>query len=109
MLGIGSVSAADDLVAAQVRPQRLRNRDRPILALIVLEHRDQRAADREPRPVERVQWLWLARLRVAPTRLHAPRLKRLAVAARRDLSILVLARQPDLDVVGLSRGETDVA
>src|SRR5215471_9911837 len=39
----------DALAAAHVRPQRRRDRDRSVLLLEVLEDRDQRAADREPR------------------------------------------------------------
>ena len=46
---------------------------------------------------------------VAPPRTHAARLERLAVAARGDLAVALLPRQPDLDVVGLRGGESDVA
>ena len=41
--------------------------------------------------------------------VHAPRLEIGADRARRDLAIGPLPRQPDLDVVGLGRGEAHVA
>ena len=41
--------------------------------------------------------------------VRAPRLERLGVAAGRDLPVFLLARQPDLDVVGLGRREPHVA
>src|SRR6185503_2279797 len=58
--------------------------------------------------VERVYELDLALL-VAEARLHAPRLESLEVAARGDLAIRALPRQPDLDIVGLGRGESHVS
>src|SRR6516165_4749168 len=57
---------------------------RAIPLLVVLEHGDQRAPDREPRAIEGVDRLGLAAHRVAPARLHAPRLERLAIAAGGD-------------------------
>src|SRR5689334_22187060 len=39
---------------SHVGPQRLGNRHRAVLVLVVLQHRDQRAADREARAVQRV-------------------------------------------------------
>ena len=68
---------------------------RAVGLLVVLHHRDERAADRETRAVQRVHELGLA-LRVAKARLHAPRLERLAVRARRDLAIGVLRRAATL-------------
>ena len=53
--------------------------------------------------------LGLAGLRVPPARLHAPRLEALAIAAGGDLAVLALARQPDLQVVGLGAAEADIA
>src|SRR6185503_15042282 len=44
-----------------------------------------------------------------PARLHAARLERFEVGARRNLAVRVLRRQPDFEVVGLGRGEADVA
>src|SRR6202048_2822117 len=45
----------------------------------------------------------------AKARLHAPRLELATHRARRNLAIGILAWQPDLDVVGLLRGETHIA
>src|SRR6266568_1396779 len=76
-------------------------------ALIVLHDRNQRTPDGEPRSVERVNELRLAFL-VAEARLHASRLKRLEVRARRNLAVIVVAGKPHLDIVGLGRGEAGV-
>src|SRR5437773_10551112 len=47
-------------------------------------------------------------LRIAKTRLHAPRLECFAVRARRNLPVLWLARQPDFEVIALGRRKTDI-
>ena len=83
--------------------------DRAVLLLIVLENRDQRAADGEARSVQRVHELRLAGAAGAELDVRAARLERLGVAAGRDLAIRLLARQPHLDVVGLRRREAHVA
>ncbi|CAM2158458.1 hypothetical protein PT2222_40321 [Paraburkholderia tropica] len=93
---------------AHVRTQRFRHGDRAIGFLIVLQHRDQRAAHREARTIERVHEFRLA-LRVAIARLHAARLERFRVRAARNFAIRVLRRQPDFEVVRLGRRETHVA
>ena len=56
-----------------------------------------------------MQQLRLAGFRVAVARLHAARLEVAAVGAGRNLTVLVLARHPDFQVVGLHRGEAHVA
>ena len=56
----------------------------------------------------RVQDLWLAGGRIAPTRVHAPRLEVAEIAARGDLAVALLAGQPDLDVVGPAAAEADI-
>ena len=48
-------------------------------------------------------------LRIAKTRLHAPRLECFAVRARRNLPVLLLAGQPDFEVIALGRRKTDIA
>ena len=63
------------------------HRDRSVRVLVVLHHRDQRAADGDAGAVERVHELGLAGLRIAPARLHAARLEIGAVRARRDLAV----------------------
>ena len=88
--------------------KRGRHIDAAIGALVVLEHRDQRPADGKAGAVERVHQLRLA-LRVAKARLHAPRLERFAIGARRDLAIVLLARQPHFEIVGLGRRRAGVA
>ena len=51
----------------------------------------------------------LSALGVAPAGLHAARLERLEVAARRNLAVRILRRQPDLDVVSFRRGGAEIA
>src|SRR6266581_4035111 len=104
----GSTRRFDGLESAHVGLQGRRDVHAAIGALIVLHDRNQRPAYREPRPVQGVHQLWLALL-VAEARLHAPRLERLAVAARGNLPVGVLARQPDFEVVGLRCLEPHVA
>src|SRR3984957_10033832 len=94
--------------AAHVRLEHRRYGHRAIRVLIVLEHRHERALYRKRRAVEGVQRLRLVALRIAPARLHAPRLKGLEVAARGDLAVALLRGQPRLQVVGLGAAETDV-
>src|SRR6185436_17780244 len=102
----------DAFEAPHVRAQGRREQHRAVRLLAVLEHGDERAADGEARAVERVQQrrlaasIWTMR---AVAQVGAARLEVLAVAARGDLAIRVLPRQPHLDVVGLRRGEAEVA
>src|SRR5438552_2915694 len=94
---------------AHVRLQRRRHADRTVLVLEVLEHRHQRAPDRESRAIQGVHGFGLAAVRIAPARLHAARLEGLAVAARGDLAITLLRRQPYFQIVGLGAAEADIA
>src|SRR5256884_4718667 len=86
--------------------QRRRHADRTVLVLEVLEHRHQRAPDRESRAIQGVHGFGLAAVRIAPARVHAARLEGLAVAARGDLAITLLRRQPYFQIVGLDRKST---
>ena len=95
--------------AAHVGLQRVRHRDRAVCLLVVLHHRDQRAADRDAGAVERVDEARDLAVLAAIARVHAPRLEVAADRAGRNLAVHVLARQPDLDVVGLLRGKAHVA
>src|SRR5690606_41793965 len=65
------VSPADLLQTAHIGPQGLRNGDRPILVLVVLHHRDQRAPAGHARAVERVVELRLRLALAAVSRVHA--------------------------------------
>src|SRR5437763_664531 len=104
----GTIFSSELRRSAHEGHERLGHRDRSVGVLAVLEDRDERAPDRQPRAVERVHGLDLS-LRVAIARLHAPCLERLEVGARGNLAIRVLSRQPHLQVVGLRRGEAGVA
>src|SRR3569623_630840 len=95
--------------AAHIGLQDVRHGDAPVLILIIFHDRDQRTADRETRAVQGMHQLRLAGLGIAPARLQAPRLEVLEVAARRNFSVFLLARQPYLDVVSLGGRKTHVA
>src|SRR6266567_4770774 len=97
------------LQAVDVRPQCLRDYYRPISLLIVFEQRQPQPSNREPRPIQRVREFRLRLFFAAKSDARPPRLKRFAVRTRRDLSIGVLAWQPDFDVIGLGGRESKVA
>src|SRR5579885_664179 len=101
--------AADHLEPAHVRLERVGHRNRAVTLLIVLEYRNQRAPDREPGAVERVHEPRPLPFRGPEPRLHAARLEVAAVGAAGDLAIGALTGQPNLDVIGLTRGEAHVA
>src|SRR5215217_1849847 len=94
---------------AHVRRERVRHRDAAVLVLIVLHHGDEGATDGDAGAVQRVDETRAFPLLRAIAGVHAPRLEIGADRARRDLAIGPLPRQPDLDVVGLGRGEAHVA
>src|SRR5271154_231931 len=92
-----SAMIPDDLLAAHIALQCLGDRNRPVMALKVLEDRDHRAANRETGTVEgmhRPRALFAGR---PVARLHALGLERAAIRAARNLAIGVLAGEPDLD------------
>src|SRR5579883_1079432 len=101
--------AADHLHPSHIGPQRLGHGNGAVLPLIIFEDGDQRAPDSEPRSVERVHEARPLPVLRPEARLHAPRLEVAAIGAARDLAVGSLARQPDLDVVGLARGEPHIA
>src|SRR5262245_18614705 len=107
--GTLGICFGDSFKAVHVGTQRGGNGDRSILLLIVLEDGDQGAPDREARAVQGVHEARALLARLAAARLNAPRLELAAIRATGDLAIGVLARQPDLDVVGLLRREAHVA
>ena len=81
----------------------------PSCLLKVLENRDQRAADGEAGAVQRVRELRLAGA-VGRKRICARRAWNASQLLQDEISrYVVLARQPDLDVVGLRRREAHVA
>ena len=92
--------------ASHIGPQRVGNRDASVGFLIVLEHRDQRPADGDTRAVERMDEAGRLLARGTVARVHAPCLEVAADRAARNLAIGLLARQPDLDVIGLAGPRT---
>ena len=77
--------------------------------LVILKNCNHCSAYGQARTVKRVHEAAL----LGGRRLEADRgpagLEILEIGAGRDLPVLVLSRQPDLDVVGLGRGEAQVA
>src|SRR5690606_9837151 len=95
--------------AAHIGAKSLRNCDAAVGVLIVLHHRDQRAADGDAGAVQRMDEAGPLPFGRTIASLHAPRLEIAADRTGRNLAIGVLAGQPDLDVVGLLRAEAHVA
>src|SRR6202163_1923838 len=89
----------DHVHSAHVGPEGGRNHDRAVLLLEVLQNGDERPADGEPRAVQRVHELGLPAPAGTELDVRAARLKRFGVAARGNLTVRLLARQPHLDVV----------
>src|SRR6187200_2792280 len=89
--------------------QGFRNNYRSVGLLVVLEDRDPRATNREAGAIERVHKLRLRTTTTPETNLRAPRLERLIIRTRRDLTKRILRRQPHLDVVSLCRSKPDIA
>src|SRR5712691_4197645 len=104
-----SAMISDRLLTAHIGPQRLGDRDRAVMALEVLEDRDHRAAKREAGAVEGMHRARALASCRPVARLHALGLERAAIRAARNLAVGVLAREPDLDIVGLARGESHIA
>src|SRR3990172_6025977 len=93
---------AELLLPAHVRSQRFRDRHTSVLVLEVLEDGDETAGRRHRRRIERVGHELVA-ADLAPADVEPTRLVLRAVRAGDDLSVLVLAREPRLDVVLLRR------
>src|SRR5438067_9563123 len=92
---------SDSFHAAHIRMKRGGNLDGSVLLLVVLQDRDQRAADGQAGPIQRVDELGLSGALVAELDVRAAGLERLRITAGRDLAIGILAGEPHLDVVGL--------
>ncbi len=107
--GRRSTGRGEAFEPAEIRAQGLGYADRPVRLLAILEQRRQRAAHGETRAIQRMHQLRLAGRRVAPARPQAPCLEIFEVAARGNLAIGPLRRQPHLQVVGLGGGETQIA
>src|SRR5688572_26962297 len=99
----------DDVLPVHEGAESLRDDYGSVSLLIILENRDQRAADRESGSVQRVDELSLPRALRAVLDAGAARLEGFRVAAGGNLAVGVLPRQPDLEVVGLRGGKADVA
>ena len=106
-----SLFFANQRKPAHVGTQNFRYRNASIRLLIVFQDRHEGATDGQPRSVERMDELGLSVF--FPSCVLIPDatssgLKSFKVAAGGDLPILVLRREPDFDVVGLRRGESDI-
>src|SRR5947208_444019 len=98
---IGAASSfCDPYNAVHIDAQYLRHRDGTIAVLVIFEHRDERAPDGNARTIQRVNEPRVLRALRPVTRIHSPRLEIAANRAGRNFTIAILARQPDLDVIG---------
>ena len=95
--------------AAHIGLQHVGDADGAVRLLIILQDGDQRAADGDARAVQRMDEAGVLGALRAVARIHAAGLEVAAHRAGGNLAIGPLPRQPDLDVVGLLRGEAHVA
>src|SRR6185437_5666581 len=98
-----------EVVAAEVRAERGRNRDGAIRALVVLQDGDDGTRKGERRSVESVNEARLLAGRRTVANVRASRLKIREQAARRHLEPLAHPRRPELEVVRLGRREARVS
>src|SRR5918999_1492565 len=99
--------AEDAMVLGQVRVERLRDGDRAVLLLVVLEDGDQGPTDGACRAIQRVRRP--VAVRVPDPDRQAPGLVVRGVRARRQLTVPVLAGEPGFDVVLLGRRRPQLA
>ena len=102
----------DVLQTSHIRTQHLRDQHRPIRLLIVFQNGHECAADGQPGPIEGMDKLCFRILLPDCTLISntgPPGLKSFKVAAGGYLSIVILERKPDFDVVGLRRGKPHIA
>src|ERR1700723_3967317 len=100
---------ADDRLAVHVRHEYVGNPDGAVGPLVVLKNCEIRAAYGETAAVEGVKELGFFGAGGTEANVGASCLESLEVRARGDLAVEVLTGQPDLEVVGLRRGEAHVA
>src|SRR5215467_11962993 len=99
----------DDLLPSHIGLQHRRERHRTVVALEVLEDRNEGPSDREAGAIEGVHRGRALAARGAVTRFHPLRLECPAIRAAGYLAIGALSRQPDLDIVGFLRREPHIA
>src|SRR5947208_9153933 len=107
--GGASGARGEAVEAGDVRPQRRRNRHGAVGVLVVLQHGDDGAADGEAGAVQGVAEVRLATALRLEADVDAATAEVGVVRAGRDLAVLALSRQPDLEVVALGGAEADVA
>src|SRR3954465_14916737 len=94
-----SVGCGSDRGRCAVRMQHVGDVNRPVVALVVLDQRDDRPLHRQRRSVERVYGLRTAPLLGPEAHVQAARLVVGGVRARDDLPVALLSRKPRLEVV----------
>src|SRR4051812_25927911 len=104
-----SAIGANDLAAIHIGAEHLGNEDAAIGALIILEHRDQRAPDCQAGAVEGVNMAQPAAAARPVAGFHAPRLEIAAYRAARYFAIGILTGEPHFEIVGHARAEAHVA
>src|SRR5215469_9417859 len=97
-----------DLLPSHIGLQCPGQRHRTVVALEVLEDRDQSSADRQTGAVQRMHGQSPLAASGAIARLHTLRLECAAIRAAGNLAIGPLPRQPDLDIVGFLRRKSHV-
>lgn len=107
LLSFALLTLANFGVAVHVRNEGFRDRDAAVFVLVVFEDRSQRTANSQTGAVQRVHEAHFA-VGVTETQVGTAALEIEEVGAAGDLTIFAVAWQPDFEVVGLGRAETDV-
>src|SRR5262249_45945621 len=102
-------TGANHLQPAHVGHEHVRQCDRSVRLLKVLDERDHRTTDRQAGTVERMDEARALVAGLAEARLHPAGLELAAIGAAGDLAVGPLPWQPDLDVVGLLGGKAHIA
>src|SRR6266540_7365884 len=98
-----------DLLHAHIRTQDLGDEYAAVSLLIVLDDGHPRPAHGQPAAIERVHELAALAAFGSIADVGPPCLEALKVGTRGDLAEESLARQPDLEVIGFGRAESQVS
>src|SRR5262249_15307996 len=105
----GSAIGANDLAAVHIGAKRVRDQDRAVGPLVILEHGDEGPPDRQARAGEGVDIAPPPAAPRAVARLHPAGLEVAAHRAARYFAVGALAGEPDFEIVGHAGAETHVA
>lgn len=99
----------NELDSSHIRLKNTRYPDGAVPLLVILQHSHQGPAHRKTGSIQGVDQLGSACSLSLEPDARPPGLEVLKVAAGRNLPVELLAREPDLQIIGLGRRKTEVA